>query len=71
MDEFIIEVGKFYKSRDGHKIRIYAIDGYPNYPIHGAILGDDGWGVEQWTQEGFYLWRESECRADIISEWEE
>jgi len=66
-----IETGKFYKTRDGMKVRIYAVDGYPDYPIHGAILTDDDWVVEQWTQEGFYLWRERECWADIISEWEE
>ena len=71
MDELIIELGKFYKTRDGMKVRIYDVDGSPDYPIHGAILWDAGWGVEQWTKEGFYFWPEGECQADIISEWEE
>ena len=71
MDNLIIEVGKFYKTRDGMKIRIYAVDGYPYYPIRGAILCDDGWLGETWTKEGFYLCREKEYRADIVSEWEE
>ena len=66
-----IEAGKLYKSRDGKKIRIYAVDGYPNYPIHGAILWGDGWEAEFWDKDGFYFWREREYMADIIAEWED
>ncbi len=71
MDNLVIEVGKYYKTRDGHKIRIYAIDGHSHYSIHGAVLWDDGWEVIGWTQEGFYYWEEGESGVDIVSEWTE
>ncbi len=71
MDKLIIEVGKFYKTRNGMKIRIYAVDGYYKYPIHGAILWDEDWEVESWDKDGLYYGRERECKLDIVSEWEE
>ncbi len=72
MENLIIEIGKFYKTRKGQKVKIYSTEGnYPDYPIHGATLWDDGWEVEKWTKKGFYLWRETECGLDIVGEWEE
>ena len=72
MDNLKIEVGKFYKSRNGMKVKIYSTEGnHFNYPIHGAILWDGGWEVEQWTKEGFYLQLEKDCGLDIVSEWVE
>ena len=72
MDNLIIEVGKFYKTRDGMKIRIYAVDGHADYPIHGAILNSCGeWVITFWpTAEGkSSLYPESV--GDIVGEWEE
>lgn len=63
-----IEVGKKYKTRDGRDVRIYAVDGFGVYCVHGAYYdvadyGEIGWIDDSWTingevvagQEGFDL----------------
>ena len=74
-----IEVGKFYKTRDGRKARIYALDGLGRYHVHGAILKGDRWVVETWANTGVETWAntgEYYCSvvssgSDLISEWKE
>lgn len=65
------EVGKFYQSRDGRKIRIYATDGSDNYsyPVHGAVLESTGWVFNTWTIDGWLLSGKVERPLDIVSEW--
>lgn len=46
-----ISMDKKYRTRVGHEVRIYAVDGYRDYPIHGAIM-EDGWCVHNWTENG-------------------
>lgn len=65
-----IEVGKFYKTRDGHKVRIYAIDGYSRFPIHGAKLFGGDWIQTKWEPDGFWN-SNTESVDDIVSEWSE
>jgi len=64
-----IEVGKFYKTRDGRKARIYAVDGGSDTPVHGAILGPGrGWNTYVWNNSGInYYSRPDDC--ELISEW--
>jgi len=66
-----IEVGKFYKTRDGRKARIYAVDGVKDFPIHGAVYtGNDEWCGTIWRFGG----RSRELvdsSMDLISEWVE
>ena len=50
----MIEMGKKYRTRDGRDVRIYAVDGYGYYPVHGAYLGNDGWVDCTWTLDGRY-----------------
>ena len=50
----MIDINKEYTTRDGNEVRIYAIDGKLNYPIHGAIKREDGWKSMEWTKEGTY-----------------
>ena len=63
-----IEMGKKYKTRDGRDVRIYAVDGFGVYCVHGAYFdtadyGEIGWIDDSWTingevvqgQEGFDL----------------
>lgn len=64
-----IKVGKFYKTRDGKKARIYATDGY--FPIHGAVKEELGWLSYKWDADGSFNCQSGESRYDIISEWEE
>ena len=52
MSEF--EVGKEYVTRAGLKVRIYAVDGAGNFPIHGAWTKRDceQWTPASWTERG-------------------
>lgn len=66
----VIEIGKFYRTRDNNKARIYALDGSSDYPIHGAILGEDGWVTETWILNGNYSdIIEMSSPFDIVAEW--
>ena len=63
-----IDVSKVKRTRDGHKVRIYANDGNGRYPIHGAILGNDGvWSSRSWTNDGMFC-EGVENRLDLIEE---
>jgi hypothetical protein len=48
----VIELGKQYKTMDGRKVRIYAVDGGGHKPIHGAIREGDEWVAASWLQGG-------------------
>jgi hypothetical protein len=49
----MIEMGKKYRTRDGRDVRIYAVDGAGDYPVHGAVVSVDGrWVQYAWTAEG-------------------
>jgi hypothetical protein len=61
-----IEVGTFYKTDSGQKVRIYALDGEGTYCIHGAVSTLTGWESARWsiTGESFFMPAEN-----IVSEW--
>lgn len=63
-----IEVGTEYKTRDGRKARIYAVDGRPMKPVQGAIYTDGTWDMCEWTLLGKYGGHEG---RDLVSEWTE
>jgi len=66
-----IEVGKFYKTRDNDKARIYCINAGGAHDIHGAILSpEDGWVNKSWVLNGSYF-VDRENSLDIVSEWSE
>lgn len=67
----IIEPGKFYKTRDGRKARIYAVDGALPFLIHGATLGSVKWIFCEWTMNGAAWASGEEHPSDIVSEWTE
>lgn len=49
----LFEAGKEYKTRDGRRARVYAVDGEEPYPIHGAYqYSGNGWQCRAWTREG-------------------
>lgn len=65
-----IEPGKFYKTRDGRKVRIYATDGCDDWPIHGATLINCGWQLCRWDSQGrAKVHTLLSITADIIGEW--
>lgn len=49
----MIEMGKTYKTRDGREVRIYAVDGVDDYPVHGAVYVG-GWFPFKWRSDGTY-----------------
>lgn len=61
-----IEAGKFYRTRDGRKVRVYAVDGGGLYTIHGAVYRADEWMIGRWDLTGSNL---SHGFHDLISEW--
>lgn len=64
----VIEPGKFYRTRDGRKARVYAVDGESPYSIHGAVLIDTGWQAHGWTICG--SWGAGlERHLDIVAPW--
>jgi len=68
-----IKVGTFYKTRNGRKARIYALDGVPlQSEIHGAITDPvlEKWGNITWFSNGGFI-KGPDHRLDIVSEWEE
>ena len=66
--ELHIEVGKFYKTRGGLKVRIYAKEN----TLHGAFFDEPvGWVPAAWLHNGFYHSSCEPSRLDIISEWRE
>lgn len=48
----MIDPKKTYKTRDGREVRIYAVDGDEEMPVHGAILTKHGWKVNSWARDG-------------------
>jgi len=61
----MIDPNKQYRTRDGREVRIYAVDGGGDFPIHGAIYSDRGWASEGWDCDGkLYLTKAS--AGDLI-----
>lgn len=70
-EPFKLEVGKFYKTRDGKKVRIYSVENGGEYPIHGAInTGGTYWTNSSWQENGIFLESMSPNSEDIVGEWE-
>ena len=65
-----LSIGKWYRTRNGHKVIIYALNGMDPFPVHGAILTEDGWAIKTWNRDG-YDWNISESPKDIVGVWVE
>ena len=49
----MININKTYRTRDGREVRIYAMDGVEEYPVHGAVRSTcGGWYSATWTMQG-------------------
>jgi len=63
-----IEVGKTYYTGRGSKVRIYATDGWDEFPIHGAVLRNQ-WEIDAWRRDG-KAFSEHPSASDIkYEEW--
>jgi hypothetical protein len=61
--------GQHYTTRDGREARVYATDGNPNRPIHGAVKCNGFWVPELWSKTG-KIWSDSAVTdSDLISPW--
>lgn len=65
-----IQPGKFYRTRNSHKVRIYAIDGCKLSPIHGAYFSGGEWIQWRWSTDGSAAYSEKHVN-DLISEWQD
>ena len=61
-----IEAGKFYRTRGGQKVRVYAVDGGGEYPVHAALLVGTVWYVKVYKSSGHLDFPDDH---DLISEW--
>ncbi len=48
----MIDPDKTYRTRDGREVRIYAVDGSDDFPVHGAFRNKYGWKLESWPASG-------------------
>jgi len=49
----MISKDKQYRTRDGREVRIYATDGHPDEPVHGAFKDYSGqWNTSIWNLDG-------------------
>ena len=68
-----VEAGRFYRTRDGRKARIYATDVDSIFPIHGAILiaEPNTWAAVTWDRRGYFLDDLQMSESDIIADWKD
>ena len=56
----MFEPGQEYRTRGGHRVRIYANDAGGEFPVHGAVYIDGEWRSTTWTANGrhcgYALW---------------
>jgi hypothetical protein len=53
----MIDMSKKYRTRDGRDVRIYAVDGAEEYPVHGAVFkAGVGWFNGSWSESGQSLY---------------
>jgi hypothetical protein len=49
----MISKDKTYRTRDGREVRIYATDGHPGEPVHGAFQDYScAWNSAMWRHDG-------------------
>lgn len=63
-----IEIGKEYLTRDGKKVRIYAIDGASPKSIHGAYCIQSKWLPFAWYPKGHAM-LQGFSEMDIVNEY--
>lgn len=60
-----ISMDKTYKTKDGRKVRIYAVDGYEGGEVHGAVYNKgDGWAALTWDMYGYHV-AELVCLVEV------
>jgi hypothetical protein len=61
----MISKDKTYRTRDGREVRIYATDGHPDEPVHGAFQDYScAWNSTMWRHDGTNVYGKGE--SDLI-----
>jgi hypothetical protein len=61
----MISKDKIYRTRDGREVRIYATDGHPSEPVHGAFQDYScAWNSCMWRHDGSNVYGKRD--ADLI-----
>jgi hypothetical protein len=61
----MISKDKQYRTRDGREVRIYATDGHPSEPVHGAFQDYScAWNSTMWRHDGTNVYGKGE--SDLI-----
>ena len=65
-----MEPGEIKRTRAGSKVRIYAVDGGGDHPVHGAWYNDVDsiWIPCTWSLGGWFVNHEYPRSVDIINE---
>jgi hypothetical protein len=68
MSDLIINTTDTYKTKNGGKVRIYAVDAGGDYPVHGAIWFETlgAWLPAQWTIHGKMSTSGEELLNDLV-----
>ena len=67
-----LELGKFYRTRDGLKVQLYCLDAVGEYPVHGRTFDGGDHHPRGWTAEGDYQRMSPGTHAkDIVAEWKD
>jgi len=62
-----IDFNKLLQTREGNKVRIYAMDGSLPKPIHGACMCNGAWCSRTWRSDGVWDVNESETHLDLVN----
>ena len=62
-----VEMGKEYTTRDGRAVRIYAVDGGGQFPVHGAVRDSNStWAAHSWSVAGSWSASHALTDSDLI-----
>jgi hypothetical protein len=65
----MIDMSKQYRTRDGREVRIYAVDGAKDYPVHGAFLTEEKeWFDKAWDDHGHVIAGRTNARPNDLVE---
>jgi hypothetical protein len=60
-----------YRTRDGRKAIVYAVDAPMDQPIFGVLTQSGGNYATTWNADGGYSCHANECSSDLIGRWVE
>jgi hypothetical protein len=64
------EIGKFYKTRDGHRAQIFMLDNGAGFMMGVVLQANSIWFSNHWRCDGT-IYIDSDSPDDLISEWQE